>query len=327
MIKMPWTILREKGIVGMNQRNAQFISMFNERKFYPIVDDKRTTKKEAIKAGIPVPELYGTIETEHDIQNFEQIVTDREDFVIKPANGSGGNGIVVIAGRAHNGMFRKSNDMVVTTAELHHHISNILSGMHSLGGSADACIIEYRVKFDPVFQHISFRGVPDIRTVVFRGIPVMAMVRLPTRESDGRANLHQGAVGAGVDLETGTTRRGVWKNQIIDNHPDTGISIKGHQIPHWEKILLMASRCYEIAKLGYMGVDIVLDRERGPMMLEINARPGLNIQMSNREGLAPMLEQIMEAGKFPDTAEERVALSLELVRKRKLAAAAAAKRS
>lgn len=323
MIRFPWTVLREKGILGMNQRNAQFISKFNERKFYPIVDDKRTTKKEAIKAGIPVPELYGTIETEHDIPNLESIVADHEDFVIKPANGSGGNGIVVIAGRGHNGMFRKTNDTLVSVGEMHHHISNILSGMHSLGGSADACIIEYRVKFDPVFEHISFRGVPDIRTVVFRGIPVMAMVRLPTRESDGRANLHQGAVGAGIDLESGITRRGVWKNLIIDNHPDTGVSIKGHSIPHWEKIMLLASRCYEIAKLGYMGVDIVLDRDRGPMMLEINARPGLNIQMSNREGLAPILEQIMEAGKFPESAEDRVALALDYVRKRKIAAAAA----
>jgi alpha-L-glutamate ligase-like protein len=317
MIRMPWTILREKGIVGMNMRNADFIGRYNERKYYPIVDDKRQTKKAALKAGIPVPELYGMIETEHDIRNFESIVADREDFVIKPANGSGGNGIVVIAGRGHNGMYRKANDSLVSTAEMHHHISNILSGMHSLGGSADAAIIEYRVKFDPVFEHISFRGVPDIRTVVFRGIPVMAMVRLPTRESDGRANLHQGAVGAGVDLETGRTRRGVWKNMIVETHPDTGTSIGGHEIPHWEKILLMASRCYEIAKLGYMGVDIVLDRERGPMMLEINARPGLNIQLSNREGLAPMLEQISQLDSIPDSAEERVRVSMEFAHRRR----------
>ena len=38
-------------------------------------------------------------------------------------------------------------------------------------------------------------------------------------------------------------------------------------------------------QLGYVGVDIVLDANYGPMVLEANARPGLNIQIANNQGL------------------------------------------
>jgi glutathione synthase/RimK-type ligase-like ATP-grasp enzyme len=40
-----------------------------------------------------------------------------------------------------------------------------------------------------------------------------------------------------------------------------------------------------------VGVDLVIDVERGPLMLEVNARPGLQIQVINGEGLAPALAE------------------------------------
>jgi hypothetical protein len=74
-------------------------------------------------------------------------------------------------------------------------------------------------------------------------------------------------------------------NTVVDEHPDTGAPIAGRTIPHWDVILEMASRCYEFTGLGYLGADIVLDAERGPLMLELNARPGLNVQIANQDGL------------------------------------------
>ena len=306
--KFPWTRLREKGVLGMNQRNGDFIMPYNQRRYYPLVDDKRTTKKAAIAAGIPVPELYGNIEIDQQIDGFEAMVADHDEFVIKPANGSGGNGIVVIAGRNPTGLYRKANESPVSKEELHYHLSNILSGMYSLGGSNDAAILEYRVQFDTVFQTVSYRGVPDIRTIVFLGIPIMAMSRLPTRASDGRANLHQGAIGAGIDIESGQTTQGVFHNEIVNTHPDTGAYIQGLTIPHWDRILEMAAKCHEIAHLDYLGVDIVLDKNEGPMMLELNARPGLNIQLCNGHGLLPLLNQAAKLTAIPPRFEARVEL-------------------
>ena len=207
--------------------------------------------------------------------------------------GSGGDGIVVISGRS-KGMYRKVNGTLLSLAELQYHLLNILSGMFSLAGQPDKALIEYRVKFDPVFSQLAYQGVPDIRIIVFLGVPVMAMVRLPTRMSDGKANLHQGAIGAGIDIRSGTTLNAVWRNGIISEHPDTGLAVSGVQVPHWETLLEIAAACYELTGLGYQGVDIVLDEKLGPLILEINARPGLNIQLANQAGLLPRLQLVQE---------------------------------
>jgi alpha-L-glutamate ligase-like protein len=280
--------LRDAGVLGLNQRNAEFISVYNPRRYYPLVDDKLRTKELAVSAGIAVPELYGVVEIEHQLRDLPALLKQYMEFVVKPANGSGGNGIMVIAGRAKN-MYRKVSGEFITQEELDHHVSNVLSGLFSLGGHQDKALIEARVQFDPVFEQVAFQGVPDIRIIVFLGVPVMAMVRLPTRRSDGKANLHQGAVGAGIDIATGRTLRGVLGIEVVTDHPDTHYPITGIEIPNWRKLLEIASRCYELTHMGYIGVDIVLDRFRGPLVLEMNARPGLNIQLANHEGLMKRL--------------------------------------
>lgn len=285
--------LKKMGILGMNRRNAEFIANYNSRKFYPLVDNKLLTKSLAIKANIAVPELYAVIEIEHQVVKLEQILAPYSSFVIKPAQGSGGDGIVVIMGRRGNS-YKRSDGVLMHPDELKHHVSNILSGMYSLGGHPDKAMIEYRVEFDPLFREISYQGVPDIRVIVFQGYPVMSMVRLPTRMSSGKANLHQGAVGVGVNISSGRTHSGVWQNHVVEHHTDTGHPVSGLDIPGWERLLSISAGCYELTGLGYIGVDLVLDGNKGPLMLELNARPGLAIQIANRAGLAPRLDLIKQ---------------------------------
>ena len=303
--------MRELGILGMNRRNAEYLLPRNPRRLYPLVDDKLRTKALAQQAGIAVPELYGVVETNHQIRDLDEIVDGHDDFVIKPSRGSGGDGILVITGRMGPN-YRRSNGLLISAEEASHHISSILSGMHSLGGVPDKALVEYRVRFDPVFAALSYQGVPDIRTIVFRGVPAASMVRLPTHQSAGKANLHQGAVGVGVDMVTGRTRGGVWSNRDVDHHPDTGAVLAGVEIPNWKTLVELAARCYELVGLDYLGVDIVLDEVRGPLVLELNARPGLGIQIANGRGMMGVLSRIDAVEKIPATAAERVALAMEL---------------
>lgn len=289
-------MLREAGVLGINERNGEMIMRLNPRHFFPRVDDKALTKELAIGAGMPVPELYGSIDSQHEVRRFAEIVAERESFVIKPARGSGGDGIVVIIGRSKRktNSFRLANGLLVTDAEIQHHISNVVGGQYSLSGNPDTCLIEYCVQFDPLFADVSYQGVPDIRVIVYRGYPVMSMVRLPTRNSDGKANLHQGAVGAGIDLSTGRTLRGVLGNDVVDEHPDTGALISGLYIPKWDFILQASALSSEVTGLGYVGVDMVIDRNLGPMILEMNARPGLNIQIANGCGILSRIRRVDE---------------------------------
>src|SRR5690606_15402177 len=99
--------------------------------------------------------------------------------------------------------FVKPSGAVLSLTDLKRHLSNILAGLYSLGGSPDIAIIEDLIEADDRFDRYSYQGVPDIRIVVFKGYPIMAMLRLATRASDGKANLHQGAVGVGLDIATG----------------------------------------------------------------------------------------------------------------------------
>ena len=303
--------LRDKGVLGLNERNAEFIMRLNPRRFYPRVDDKALTKELALKAGMAVPDLYGIIEHQGQVRQFADMVGDLRSFVIKPAQGSGGDGILVVTGRSERkrDSFRLSNGMLISRGELEHHISNIVGGQYSLSGSRDKALIEYCVHFDPTFADVSYQGVPDIRVVVYRGYPAMAMVRLPTRASDGKANLHQGAVGAGVDMGTGTTLQGVLDDEIVDEHPDTGVLVAGIQIPQWPFILETSAKGLEVTGLGYLGVDMVIDNERGPLILEMNARPGLNIQIANGTGLANRIARIDEIYDASASPEERAAIS------------------
>jgi alpha-L-glutamate ligase-like protein len=178
------------------------------------------------------------------------------------------------------------------TEELRQHFSDILSGMYSLGGHPDNAIVQQRVRLHPAFEAVSYKGIPDIRVVLYRNEPAMAMLRLPTKSSNGRANLHQGGLGVGIDLGTGITHHAVRKNRAVDSHPDTGMPVVGLRVPHWRNVLGMARRIAEEVGLGYVGVDIVIDALAGPMLLEANARPGLAIQIANGRGLLPRLQAI-----------------------------------
>lgn len=299
--------LRAAGVLGLNERNADFIMRLNPRRLYPGVDDKAITKDLALDAGMAVPDLYGVIRNQGEVRLFTEIVDRHESFVVKPAQGSGGDGILVVTGRSQRkrNSFRLASGMLMSDAEIQHHISNIVSGQYSLSGNPDKALIEYCVKFDPTFSEVSYQGVPDIRVIVYRGYPAMAMVRLPTRASDGKANLHQGAVGAGVCMSSGETLTGVLDNLVVDEHPDTGALIAGLLIPQWNFILESSARGFEVTGLGYLGVDMVIDRDKGPLILEMNARPGLNIQIANCAGIATRVARIEEIAEDKATPQER----------------------
>jgi alpha-L-glutamate ligase-like protein len=302
--------LQARGVLGINRRNADYTLRYNPRNRYPLVDDKALTKTLAAQHGVAVPELYAMIEIDRQIRDLPKRLAARNEFVVKPARGSQGDGILVVTGRAPGG-YRTIDGHLVSEDEFAFHVSNILSGIFSLGGATDKALIEYRVRFAPVFDAVTYRGVPDLRIIVFLGVPVMAMVRLPTRRSGGRANLHQGAIGAGIDLAQGSTLTAVLGNGVVETHPDTGVRVAGIEIPHWQRMLEIAARSYELTGLGYQGIDIVLDRELGPLVLELNARPGLAIQIANRAGLRHRLEAVLRDGAQQMDPEARVAYARE----------------
>ncbi|MGD0899671.1 MAG: alpha-L-glutamate ligase-like protein [Thermoguttaceae bacterium] len=303
--------LRREGVLGINRRNGEFVLPANPRRYYPRVDQKHLTKLICHRGEIPVPETYAVIRRNGDAPKFLDLIGRREQFVIKPGAGSGGRGILVVD--HHDGsVFVTPGGDRHTLADVAYHLATVLSGLYSLGGQPDCAIIEQRIQRHPVFEKVAVDGTPDIRVVLYRCVPVMAMVRLPTKESRGRANLHQGAAAAGIHLVTGRTFGGVCKDRAITTHPDTHQSIEGLEIPGWNDLLAAAMKLADAVELGYLGADFVLDAERGPVLLEGNARPGLNIQVANRHGLLPRLRFLDEQPSYRLQARHRRELMIEL---------------
>lgn len=309
--------LSSYGILGMNKRNHCYIIPNNPRFLFPRVDNKLITKQLAMKANINIPEMIGVIKYQYEANHFLDIIGNIKDFVIKPTKGSGGRGIMVITNRDGE-FFVKSDGEKIDYHRIYQHLTNILSGLYSLGGQPDFALIEKRIRFSSHFEGYSYQGVPDIRVIVYKGYPVMSMMRLSTHASDGRANLHQGAIGLGIDIVTGRAINAIQKGKIITYHPDTGKELKLLSIPNWREILDLTAKCYEITKLGYLGADIVIDDQQRPMLLELNARPGLAIQIANGFGLdqrLQMIDRLVDPEAFPLEATQRVNLILQQLQK------------
>jgi len=279
-----------------NERNKIYLRK-NTPKGRAIADSKYRTKKLLAKKGVGVPALITRFKNEKDLANFRW--EDLEgNFVIKPESGYGGEGIIIIRKRGKwAGEWQKMNGEMITTQDLQLHCQEILVGRYSMHSMPDTVLVEERIKIHPLFLALTRAGTPDIRVIVYNKVPVMAMFRIPTEKSGGKANLHQGAIGLGVDLATGITTFGVEKGvpiyRIHDFNKKKKRKVNGIKIPFWREILETAVKCQlAIPSLGFMGVDVVLDKEKGPEILEVNARPGLSIQLCNMAGLKSRMEKV-----------------------------------
>jgi alpha-L-glutamate ligase-like protein len=279
----PWELAR-CGVLGINARNLEMLLELNPRELCGLVDDKAATKEICRQQGIATPATYAIVERFSQLDPLVAALDQRQEFVIKPARGAGGRGILVIAGR-DGGDYLTAGGLKVSPPELRDHVARILAGLHNAAGQGDKAIVEARIRPHPAFAEISAGGTPDVRIVLQSRHPLSAMLRLPTSQSGGRANLHQGAVGVGIDVATGATTLAVHHGRRTLRHPDTGAELSGRIIPHWQAAVEMARRLTAALGLGYLGVDLVLDRDQGAMVLEANARPGLAIQIANRHGL------------------------------------------
>jgi len=277
-------------ILGMNARNYLYIRPYNKRNAKEIADNKLLTKRQLLKHNIPTPELIEVFKNHHDVRNFDWS-TLKGSFVLKPARGYGGGGILIV--RNWNGKTgRKLGGTPIATDQLEAEVFSILDGAYSINHLPDVAFIEKRIVVLSALKKLSKKGVPDIRIIVHNQVPIMAMLRLPTEYSNGCANLHQGAIGVGIDLRTGITTKAVLYGKEVNYIPNTKIKVRGIKIPKWSKVLHCAVEAQKVSQLGYAGIDIVLDEQKGPLVLEVNARPGLQIQLANGDSLRTRLERV-----------------------------------
>jgi len=382
------TYMKSSHILGLNSRNHLYLSRFNLRSGKRIADSKLLTKKFLKKLKLPHPRLITAFTEVSDVKNFDWNSLE-DNFVIKPAGGYAGEGILLIRKRISRREpddrrlkiedssgrlkvedrktktgrsifhfpsstttfyhpssivqnFQLMDGSITTLNDLKLHVMDILEGRFNRLNLQDTAIIEERVYKHPKFRRYAYKGTPDVRIIVFNKVPVMAALRLPTPESKGRANIHQGAIMVGIDLATGITTQaahwdkpikaipgktiddrkiedsgGAWKMEGRKNRADQSIfdrlfstttlhrlsstvsvkhssslKLSGIQIPDWDRMMELAIQVQEHIPLGLMAVDFLIDPAKGPLIVELTARPGMGIQIANQAGLRRRIERV-----------------------------------
>jgi len=286
-------VRRRHALVGINRRNLELVYPHNARGDYPLADDKLLAKEHFRTRGVPVPETLAVCEGLFQVPETAASLEGLSDFVVKPASGGGGAGILVVGEQLGPSLWRRAGGDTLDGAALHKHLADIVFGAYS-SQLEDRAFVERRVHPHDFFSRLWPDGLCDVRVIVLRGAPVMSMIRVPTAESGGRANLHQGGLGIALELETGLCRGALHRGRRVDRHPENGVPLAGLQVPRWPEVLEVARAAAAAVPLGYLGVDVVVDQALGPLVLEINARPGLEIQNVHGEGLWPRVEPHLE---------------------------------
>lgn len=318
-------------ILGMNARNMLYVSRYNKASAKKTADHKLLTKSALIKAHISTPKLYGVFISQKDINRYDFLAKLPESFVIKPDNSLGGEGIMVIDRKGEReGEWITATGEVKTVLDFKLLIEDILEGRFAMDNRPDLAFVEERIRIHPAFAKYCYQGTPDIGVLVFNHVPIMAFLRLPTKESGGRANMFQGAIACGIDMATGITIHAVQHTHTINFFPGTKRKLTGIKIPEWDEVLKLAINCQMvIPRLGFMRADVVLqppleeDGKAIPKILELNAQPGLKIQIANQAGLRRRLERI--EGLQVDNAEQGLKIAKALFVDPRLAGLSAGK--
>jgi len=272
-------------VLGINRRNVEWIFARNPRARFPWVDDKIRTKELLEEIGLPTPRTLASVARRDQVSPVLERLHQEASFVVKPTRGFGGQGVLLLE-RVGDRDWRSAGGRALSQQDLAFHFHAILSGMFSLDHLGDRVLIEERLRDAPELADLhGGSGVSDLRVILADDRPAMAMLRLPCRRSGGTANLHAGGIGVGVDLETGRTGGGVGGGRPVSRHPDTGRELAGLVIPGFLALREQLRGLNEKVGMGFLGVDVALDAQRGPVILELNARPGLAIQLANRRGL------------------------------------------
>jgi len=277
-------------VIGINGRNREFVYELNSKEMLNLAADKLQTKEKLRELNIPIPETICRVKKLADIDKITRSILRKKGFALKPNKGSQGNGIIII--RSYNeGVFYGTGDKLYSIEDIKLHCSEIISGTYSQSGDSDIAYFEPLIEQHKSLQDVAPYGLSDIRVILCKGKVISAMLRMPTLGSSGKANLHQGAIGVGVDIDTGKTITAKANKQPVTKHPDNDKEVIGIAIPFWSEILEICVKCYQAVPLGYIGIDICLDKNNGPLVLEVNGRPGIEIQNIQERGFYYELSQ------------------------------------
>lgn len=313
-------------ILWINKRNNTYIKEFNPQKGIRLANNKNQTKKFLIQRGIPVPQTLFHFKSRQSWLSFNFNDFHNPTFVIKPNKGSKWTWIFVIKewrkSSINNNKDNKKNSNLskiinwinvlfqreekildswyefliwntwITEQELKKEVVGIFDGKYSSTNRADTIILEDRLIPWPWFEEFCEYGLADMRVILFNLVPIIAMLRMPTKESWGKANLAQWGIGLWLDIVTGkiTSLYRRWQS-YTNEFPSEWKHFKNKKIPYWQEIIQYSANAQYFVNIWYLWMDRVITK-KWPKLLEINARAGLEIQNITGKPLLSIMKKI-----------------------------------
>ncbi|MFA5871643.1 MAG: sugar-transfer associated ATP-grasp domain-containing protein [Parcubacteria group bacterium] len=270
---------RHKIPLGMNLRNY-LIREYNSFESLDLAKDKSGAKRLFSEHGIITPKTFFEIKSFSDLSKISLFP---DEFVIKPSRGFGGNGIMVLQKNSQG--FLDPSGEVFSENKIRKHIRKILDGEFSGHKEEDVAIVEERIFASPKITFKESAGLPDIRIFCVNYVPVMAMMRHSTKATRGRANLTVGAIGIGIDVETGRVTHLFSKKEEREFKLSDFDIPENFRVPHWKQLIEASIEASKLSQLSISGVDLIIDRNDRVVLIEINGRPGIEIQNVNKKSL------------------------------------------
>ncbi len=277
-------ILNSGPVLSINERNIELVNAMNKPALLDQAADKVGSKSILRAHGVPVADDLAICKSHTQLGDVLATISSLGAFALKPNRGSQGNGIVIVKARDGE-RFVTPSGRSLTLGDINHHLCEILAGSFSQSGAEDIAFVEPMLMQHSALNQLADMGLSDIRVILHDQQVISAMLRMPTSLSNGKANLHQGAIGLAIDLDSGEVTHASMKGRSIHRHPDTHAPLIGFTLPHWQETLSIARRASQAIPLGYIGVDICVDQQLGPLVLEVNGRPGIEIQNVQKRGL------------------------------------------
>ncbi|TQV84400.1 sugar-transfer associated ATP-grasp domain-containing protein [Aliikangiella coralliicola] len=274
---------KDHPVLGINKRNRHLVYKLNQKSLLKLAADKLQSKAVLKAHDIPVPKTLLAVESLANLNDVGKLLEQVNQFALKPNQGSQGNGIMIIVDKKE-GEFISASGKKISKQMISQHCAEIIAGSFSQTGDTDCAYFEPLLTQHDSLQKLAPYGLSDIRVIVSKGKVISAMLRMPTKLSDGKANLHQGAVGIAIDVISGKTTNARLKQKTVSHHPDNNQPLVDVELPFWKEIIEMSLACEKAIGLGYIGVDICIDEKLGPLVLEVNGRPGIEIQNVQNRG-------------------------------------------
>lgn len=318
------------GILGNNARNLLYIKKFNDKKGIRLANNKLQTKDFLVERWIPFAKTYGIISSRKELYEFDFSYLPKKNFVVKPNQWSKGQWVFIVKyieekksdeyiegkkthvfpkllttrGKQFQKIFFQTfewrnhtwhyqiGDNILTDEEFRRRLLDILDGKHSMTLWSDKIIIEEKLIPGELFKEFCEFGLADIRVIVFNLVPVATMIRVPTKDSWGKANLAQWGIWLGIEVWSGKITSLLRKNKIYKiKFPKRFAHFQGKKIPYRNDILFLSSKVQYFVNIGYLALDRVITNE-GPKLLEINARAWLEVQKVSNTRLQKVLDKI-----------------------------------